>query len=218
MFFTWKGKKIIGYRAEFLPQVCEVFIDAHEAGALRPNQRHIATACKILYRGFATVGIIALVDEVTGYQYERARLALSEILETFISKELIKWVRTFPDEFYHHIFRLKGWTPNQIATRRPKVFGRITNDLIYNRLSPNVLKHLEELNPKNEKGQRRHKHFQRLTVDVGHPELKALLASEITIMRGFGDGDWKGFYEFLNRVLPSQKPLPLFDEMPEESI
>jgi hypothetical protein len=196
--------------------VCDVFIDADEAKALAYTQKHIAIQAKILMRGLAHVGIIALVDEATGFQYDRARYALAEILEKFISKELIRWVSTFPDEFYHHIFRLKGWTPSVIATRRPKIFGKITNDLVYERLTANVLKYLEQLNPKDEKGRRRHKHFQRLTADIGHPELRALLASEITVMRGFDDGQWDEFYKFLNRVLPKQTPLPLFDDLPDD--
>jgi hypothetical protein len=208
---------LYGHRAELLPQVCEVFIDAKEAGVLRKNQLHIAETCKILYRGFATVGIIALVDEATGFQYDRARKALSEILERFISKELLKWVKTFPDEFYHHIFRLKGWTPSDIANRRPVIFGKITNDLVYERLEPNVLEHLKKATPKDEKGRLKHKYFQRLTEDIGHPRLREHLASEITIMRGFNDGEWKEFYDFLSRVLPKQTPLPLFDGLPDDS-
>ena len=58
-------------------------------------------------RGFARVGIIALVDEATGYQEFRAREALEEILQKFISNELMKWVKTFPDEFYQQMFRLE---------------------------------------------------------------------------------------------------------------
>jgi hypothetical protein len=38
-------------------------------------------------------GIIALVDEATGYQKERARDALAEILEQFIAKELQPYIR-----------------------------------------------------------------------------------------------------------------------------
>ena len=211
-----EDRVLFGHKAELLPQVCEVFLDAKEAGVLKKSQLHIADTCKIVYRGFATVGIIALVDEATGFQYDRARHALAEILENFISKELIKWVKTFPDEFYHHIFRLKGWTPSEVVNRRPKIFGKITNDLVYQRLTANVLKHLEELNPKDEKGRRKHKHFQRLTEDIGNPELRALLASEITVMRGFDDGQWDEFYKFINRVLPKQTPLPLFDDLPDD--
>jgi len=215
LFQPLNGGIAFGYRAELLPAVCEVFLDAREAGELKSSQFHIADACKILYRGFATVGIIALVDEVTGYQYDRARKALSDILENVISKELLKWVKTFPDEFYYHIFRLKGWKPLDVANRRPQVFGKITNDLVYERLSPNVLEHLKKITPKDEKGRLKHKYFQRLTEDIGHPRLREHLASEITLMRIFEDGNWKDFYKALNRALPKQTPLPLFDGLPE---
>jgi len=215
---TKKTERVLfGHKAELLPQVCEVFLDAKEAGVLRTNQIPIAEQCKILYRGFATVGIIALVDEATGFQYDRARKALAEILENYISKELVRWVKTFPDEFYHHIFRLKGWKPNDIANRRPPIFGKVTNDIVYERLSQNVLDHLKEITPRNEKGRLKHRYFQRLTEDIAQPELRMLLASEITIMKGFDDGQWDKFYEFLNRVLPKQTPLPLFDNLPDDS-
>lgn len=217
LIFSWNGIKMIGYKAEFLPQVCEVFLDAKEAGVLKKTQIHIANACKILYRGFATVGIIALVDEATGYQYDRARMALAEILENVISKELLKWVKTFPDEFYYHIFRLKGWKPSDITSRRPIIFGKITNDLVYERLTPNVLEHLKKITPKDDKGRLKHKYFQRLTEDIGHPRLREHLASEITLMRVFEDGKWEEFYKALNRALPKQTPLPLFDGLPEPS-
>lgn len=215
LIFSWNGIKMIGYKAEFLPQVCEVFLDAKEAGALKATQVKIADACKVLYRGFATVGIIALVDEATGYQYDRARMALAEILENVISKELLKWVKTFPDEFYYHIFRLKGWKPSDITNRRPVIFGKITNDLVYQRLTPNVLEHLKKITLKDDKGRNKHKYFQRLTEDIGHPRLREHLASEITLMRIFEDGQWDEFYKALNKALPKQTPLPLFDGLPE---
>ena len=66
---------------KILPLVCNVFLDAKEPGALLPSQEHIASTCKVLQRGFATVGIIALIDEATGYQEVRDRDALRQILE-----------------------------------------------------------------------------------------------------------------------------------------
>ena len=65
------GTKGFGYNALLLPMVCEVYLEAREAGALTQQQDHIADACKILYRGLARVGIVALVDEATGYQEDR---------------------------------------------------------------------------------------------------------------------------------------------------
>ncbi|RYE40707.1 MAG: hypothetical protein EOP48_24485, partial [Sphingobacteriales bacterium] len=80
-FIDLNGNQAIGYRAELLPSVCYVFIDAFEAKALKANQLHIYERSKMLVRGFATVGIIALVDEATGFQETRQRDALQKILD-----------------------------------------------------------------------------------------------------------------------------------------
>ncbi len=215
-FRTIRGTKANAFLAELLPKICDIFIDAEDDGALYASQKRIAIRAKFLMRALAHVGIIALVDEATGFQYDRARHALTEILEKFISKELVKWVKTFPDEFYFHIFRLRGWEPSKVANQRPVIFGKITNDLVYERMPANTLRHLEELNPKDEKGRRKHKHFQRLTEHIGQPELRTHIASEITIMKGFENGRWDEFYAFLCKVLPKQTPLPLFDDLPPE--
>jgi hypothetical protein len=211
-FRTIRGAKAFGYSAELLPKVCDVFLDAEEADALVQSQYHIAAKAKILIRALAHVGIIALVDEATGYQYDRARTALIEILEKFISKELLKWVKTFPDEFYYHIYRLKGWQAAENGSQRTPLLGKITNDLVYERLAPGVLDELRRLTPRNDKGRLKHKLFRRLTEDVGHPKLREHLASEITLMRVFDDGQWAEFYKAVNKALPKQIRLPLFDK------
>mgnify|MGYP003561277120 CR=1 FL=1 len=54
-------------------------------------------------RAFARVGITALVDEATGYQYERENDELQKILKAYISEELLPWQKRFPDIFYNCI-------------------------------------------------------------------------------------------------------------------
>ena len=98
----------MGYNALLLPQVCEDYLQARDAGVLLASQQHIAEHAEIPIRGLATVGIIALVDEATGYQRLREELALASILEKFIAKELQPWTKTFPYEFYEQICRLNG--------------------------------------------------------------------------------------------------------------
>ena len=86
------GSVATGYEATILPDLCDAVLAAREAGALRADQMHVARQAEILLRGFARVGIIALVDEATGYQRDRAKDALAKILEAFIAKELQPWV------------------------------------------------------------------------------------------------------------------------------
>lgn len=86
------GVVATGYDATILPNICDAVLAARDAGALRTDQLHIAKQCEILVRGLARVGIIALVDEATGYQRDRTKDALAKILEAFIDKELQPWV------------------------------------------------------------------------------------------------------------------------------
>lgn len=206
------GSRQIGYRAEILPKLCEVMLQARDAGALRANQQRLAIQADILMRGLARVGIIALVDEATGYQDIRAREALAEILEAFIATELQPWTRTFPPDFYKHLFRLRGWSYNPVSVKRPSYVGKLTNDLVYERLAPGVLDELREKNPADEKGRRKWKHFQWLTGDVGHPRLREHIFAVIALMRAATT--WDGFYRGLQRALPKQNetiPLPFDD-------
>ena len=99
-FIPKQGGFALGFRAEILPMVCDVYLKAREAGDLPHNQQHVARQAEILVRALAHVGIIALVDEATGFQADRARDALARILEAFVAKELRRWVRTFPLDYY----------------------------------------------------------------------------------------------------------------------
>lgn len=179
---------------------------------LGKTQQKVAAKADVLLRGLAHIGIIALVDEATGYQYDRARRALAEILEAFISEDLARWAKTFADDYYREIFRLRGWDASNIK-KRPGVVGHWTTDIVYARLAPGVLDKLREVTPRNDKGQLKHKLFQRLTPDTGVPALREHLASVTTIMK-LAD-DWQWFMNKLDRVHPKFNTtllLPFKDE------
>lgn len=206
-FRTLAGAKAYGFTAEVLPAICEVFIDAEREDKLAENQRHIAERARILYRGFAKLGIIALVDEATGYQEIRARDALQAYLERFIRKELAAWVKTFPDDFFRELYRLKRW-PWTGSSRRPGVVGNYIKDLIYERLGHGVLAELERKNPSDGKGQRKSRHHQWLTADIGNPALAQHMYALIGFMRA--EDDWETFKQRFSRAYPKKgDTLPL---------
>ena len=199
-FRTPHGSRASGYRAELLPEVCEVYLKARDANALPPNQIHVAKQADILMRGLAHVGIIALVDEATGYQDVRARNALALILEQFIAKALQAWVRTFPDDYYRGMFRLRGLQYPEDTVKRPQYFGTLTNEVVYARLAPGVLDELKKVTPRSDAGNLRHKFFQRLTTNIGYPKLREHLGSVVTIMKL--SNSWREFKENLDRIHP----------------
>ncbi|MBI5409931.1 MAG: P63C domain-containing protein [Nitrospirae bacterium] len=190
-----------GIPAKLLTDICNIWLTAREKGALTKSQLITAYKAELLMRGFAQVGIIALVDEVTGYQEARTKHALQEILEKFIAKELRPWIKTFPDDFYKEIFRLNNWEFKTSSVKRPGVIGTWTNDIVYNRLAPGVRDELHRLAERDEKGRAKHKLFQRLTEGTGHPKLREHLAAVTALMKAATN--WKDFKHLLQRALPA---------------
>jgi hypothetical protein len=195
------GKPANGYPATILADICETVLAARRAGVLPARQLGIADQCEVLVRGFARVGIIALVDEATGYQKDRARDALAKILEAFVAKELQPYVRKFPAEFYEEMFRLRGLPFDTTSVKKPMYFGHLTNDVVYRRLAPGVWKELKQKTKKNATGRPAHHLHRLLTPDVGDPRLKDLLTKVVTVMQ-LSD-KWGDFKLKLDRVAPA---------------
>jgi len=197
---TQTGQIARGIKAEIIPKICDVWLDAAEARKLGKRQSIIAEKAKTVMRALAHVGITALVDEATGYQEVRARNSLAKILEDFIAKELQPYIRTFPPEYYEGIFRLRGLEYPKDPIRRPQYFGTLTNDIIYKRLAPGVLAELKKVTPRDEDGKHKDKLFRRLTSNKGYPKLTGLLGSVVTIMRF--SKDWHDFMAKLDDMHP----------------
>ncbi len=218
VFRTPHGTRAYGFRAELLPLVCEIYLKARDENVLPANQQHVAKQADILIRGLATVGIIALIDEVTGYQDIRPKDALTRILEAFIAKELQPYVQTFPEDYYRQTFRLRGLNYPTDSVKRPQYFGILTNDVIYRRLAPGVLKELRTITERSETGRPKHKYFQRLTSNIGYPKLRELLGAVVATMK-LSD-DWNDFMDKLNKMYPrygDTLPLPLlFEGKPDD--
>lgn len=207
-----------GYKAEMLPLVCEVYLEADEAGVLHPNQREVARAAALLVRGLARVGILALIDEATGYQDVRAKDALAKILEAYVAKELQPWVQTFPTDYYRQLFRLRGLDFPHSTVRRPRYFGCLTNDIVYKRIAPGVLEELKRVQRKDEHGRPRDKLFQRLTTNVGYPKLREHLGSVVTLMKLSKDwNDFRAKLEMIHPRIGDTMLLPFEDDERDDS-
>jgi hypothetical protein len=200
-FKTSHGNIAHGYEATILADICEAVLSARKDKKLHYQQEHIADKCEILLRGFARVGIIALVDEATGYQEIRARNALNKILDAYVEKEFLPWAKRFEDVFYRELFRLRGWQYDPLSVKRPILVAKLTTDITYDRLPPGVKDEIKRKNPKSEKtGKYKHKFHQYLTTDIGSPHLDKLLAISIAFMKA--STSWRKFISMYNRAVP----------------
>jgi len=196
------GQKAIGYQCELLPMICGVYLDAKKDGKLLPQQEKLAEICYMLQKAFSTVGMVSLVDEATGYQKVRDSDALQEILQKYLSEELAKWAKRFPDEFYKQIFRLRGWSWYGTSKYIPGVVGRYTKDLVYERLASGLLEEMEERCPRDEEGKRIACLHQTLSEDYGIPALKEHFIGLIALMKI--SKNWNELKDNVNCVFPKQ--------------
>jgi hypothetical protein len=145
LFRAPNGQTAYGYEATVLVDLCDVVLRAREAGVLQEQQLHIGRACEALMRSFAKVGIIALIDEATGYQKVRAKHALQLKLQAFIAEELQEWARMFPPEFWYELARLEGihYSPRN----RPLRWGKYVMAFVYDAIDKDVGRELRKKNP-----------------------------------------------------------------------
>lgn len=191
-----------GYNARILRSLCKVYIDARAAGALLKSQERFAAIAESILYALADVGIIALVDEATGYDKvkNRAKDELQKFFEKALSEQAGKWIKTFGDDFFEMIYKMRGWSWTG-ASRHPSVVGIWINDIVYERIAPMLLAELRRLNPKNDKGVRSHKHHQFLTEEVGHPKLREHISGVMAIYR-VSNGRWDTFMRNLDKAYP----------------
>lgn len=191
--------RIKGYNVTFTPfdatlfvDVCKAYISAKNDGVFDSQgwekQSVLADKLLAIMSAFAKTGIIALIDEITGYQELRKKDELQKLLAQFVRKEYLPWAKRFPNEFYEEMYRLKGWDYNGNA--KTPLVGKITNYLVYDLMPEGVLEELQKRNPIDEKIHRRkYKHHQFLTETTGIDYLDKHLISLIHMMRAFDTWD-----------------------------
>ncbi|KPP85099.1 P63C domain-containing protein [Erythrobacter sp. HL-111] len=146
-------RAVKGLPADLLIEVCQGFTAALQASfdptsafpKMTERQRQMAMQASIFLSACAKTGLDALIDEATGYQYERAEDALQVKLQAFIAEELRAWEKTFPDELWAEFGRLTGWKGSLHS--RPKWWGKLVIELIYDTLDPDVADYLRNNRP-----------------------------------------------------------------------
>jgi hypothetical protein len=218
------GQEATGVRAEVIPKICDIWVRALKEGRLTSKQQIVAEKAYVLLSAFATVGITALIDEATGFQKEKDEY--QKILEKYIAKELQPWIKMFGEDYYYQIYRLKGWDWNRFAVDRknhPWAVGNITNRIVYEKLPEGVIGELMKLEPRDEKGHRKHKLHQHLTGNAGQIHLLKHLGAVVNIMERHKDGDWESALHEIDTRFPSkrigkQATLDLKYEVPDKTV
>lgn len=154
-------RDVKGLSTDLMIEVCQGFVRALEASHRDPpgakltaKQQEMALKASMFLSACAKVGLDALVDEATGYQYDRERDALQVKLKAYLEDEMRKWEKTFPDELWIELGRLTNWKGS--VTHRPKYWGHLVMELIYDALDKDVAQWLKENAPAPRHGQNYH--------------------------------------------------------------
>lgn len=172
-----------GYDAELLVEICELYLDARAQGLLHRSQHNLARMAEAIVRSCAKVGIIALVDEATGYQKVREKRALQVKLQAFIAEEMQEWARLFPDEFWYELARLEGirYSPRN----RPLRWGKYVMAFVYDAVDSDVGAELRRINPNPQHRKNHHQWLQQF----GREKVNNQIQQVIAVMRLCDDMD-----------------------------
>ena len=171
-----------GYDATVLIDICDAIIEASKKNKdgqsrLGPNQETLAIQAEIIIRASAKLGIIALVDDATGFIADRRREQYKELFREFIREEASWYQSEFPDQLFDVIYKIYGLPRKADAKNHPQFFGKFIRKYIYEPLANSngaILEMLDEKNPVvYASGGRRYKMFQFLSDVVGLPALRS---------------------------------------------
>jgi len=199
-------REVKGYDANILPLACEVWLAARSAGKLQPQQLDKAQNAEILMRSLAKVGITALIDEATGFQYDRKYNALRVLLETYLADEMKAWTKQFPDQFFVELDRLYG-NKNLRSSQRPLYYGKFINTYIYEPLENGLVE--SELQKRYKDDEKKHRKHQHLT-EFGTGQLRLQIGRVMGLMEVAPSLRW--FKEKQSK----QGQLSLFDDFDQE--
>ena len=203
VFFMVGRTRAVGILAEDFARLCTRLVRASMEGALTEQQKHLALNALALLESFGAVGIVATIDEATGYQQVRARDALQLKLAAYLRESFGDWTRAFPPEFYALVSQAVR-LPLGEGSARCRAYANFTRRYVYDALDPEVAEELSVRNPRPAKGHNHHQLFS----DRARALLDAHVARLMTVLRqshGRGDFDMRFQREFRGGML--QLPL-----------
>lgn len=131
-----------GIMAEAFVDICEAFTRALERGTLRTaGQRMTAIRCAVMLGPCAKIGLVALIDEATGFQAYRAADDLQVRLLAILRDAPRTWEKTFPDALWHELARLTGHV-GPVTVKRPQWWGKLVNEFVYRAMDEGIARHL----------------------------------------------------------------------------
>lgn len=203
-FKTPNGVTAHGYEATTLATIIEAVLASWQAKKLHHSQMHIVGQCALLSAGFMRAGIVALIDEHTGYEKIKIAKTVRDIMiETCVSDKLVAWYKQVPNEWWEEMLRVCG--VNDIPpTFCPIWMGKLFKRTIWDFMPDGVYETISGMvgfkETANGNVYRENCLHQHLTPDCGLPQYQALVHSSLGQLRNVptppqGSSNWGVFFE-----------------------
>jgi hypothetical protein len=189
------GVTVHGIETTTFVEILRVILKAK----LTATQKFMAERAQEMLIALANTTLDTIIYQESGYWKTIEGQRVADILDKYLQDHARTWAKTFPDEFWVKLIRVKGY-PSYLALKRPAFVGHWVNDIVYDRLLPGARKKLKEVNPRLPAGYRKHKNHQFTTEDFGLPELKAHLIRVMAYMDAAANDTQ--FMRMLNRGTP----------------
>ncbi len=178
------GNQVVSaYSSDILPLICNVYLEARQAGVLTKGQLPIAQQCEILVMAIAKVGMAALVYESVGFEKFKHPEALRMLIESYLSDEIRKWSKEFPDELFRQMDRIYG-NEKTTSRNRPQYYAKFLRKYIYDPIERGiVLKELDERTPRDSKGRKKTRLHQSASEDIGVPAIRAQIWQIVGVLK-----------------------------------
>lgn len=171
------------YSSDILVSICNVYLEARAAGSLTPSQYPIAQQCEILVMSFARVGLTALIYEQLGFEKFKHPEAFRMLIESYLTDELRKWSKEFPDELFFQMDRIYG-NEKTTSRNRPMYYAKFIRKYIYEPIEKGVvLKKLDEKTPKDKNGRKKKRLFQSASEEIGLPAIRAQIWQIVGVLK-----------------------------------
>lgn len=144
--FWAQGNVGNGYNSDTIINILEAYSNALANGWLRKNQMHIGARAVKIQSSLARLGIVAVIDEATGYQAVREKNDLEVRLAFYLREKPREYEKRYPDEMRIEAIRILKMDPE--TKHHPGPMARVFRKQIYDYiLGADVASVLKERNP-----------------------------------------------------------------------
>ena len=148
-YFLGEGKaRRLFIDCRVITDFCRLMLQLRSLKKISGPYLQYAQNCERFMVGLADTGLVALIDEATGYR-KRRHDEYKQLFLQFIQDEHTDWLKEFQDPFFDGIYKIYN-LPRMTKSQHPRFFGAFIAKYVYYPLASSrgaILENLREKNP-----------------------------------------------------------------------